>query len=375
MSISVGIVGVGQFGRHFIRLFRDHPDVHRIALCDLNAERLAHAAREFGVTETYSSLDEICRSDLDALAIITQHWLHAEQAIQAMESGKHVYSAVPPAYAREPEQTLELCDRLVETVRRTGQLYMLGETTFFRPETIFCRQKAREGAFGHFVYAEGEYFHDISHGLFEVLRNRWGDQFGRDKTGDPPMYYPTHSTSGVISVMGAHMTEVSAQGYIYPDDEWHRLDTIWGNPFCNEVALFRMSNGATARICEFRRVGHVGREGFRIYGAEASFENDVSGAKWVTKSGWEPIDLSMSSGSHCLSLWQADKGGHGGSHAYLVHEFVDACNRGRLPRIHVWEAVRYLAPGVVAHMSALRDGELLKIPDWGGPPQQAQSGT
>ena len=374
MSISVGIVGVGQFGRHFIRLFRDHPDVHRIALCDLNAERLAHAAGEFGVTETYSSLDDICRSDLDALAIITQHWLHAEQAIQAMESGKHVYSAVPPAYAREPEQTLELCDRLVETVRRTGQLYMLGETTFFRPETIFCRQKAQEGAFGRFVYAEGEYFHDISHGLYEVLRNRWGDQFGRDKTGDPPMYYPTHSTSGVISVMGAHMTEVSAQGYIYPDDEWHRLDTIWGNPFCNEVALFRMSNGATARICEFRRVGHVGREGFRIYGTEASFENDVSGAKWVTKSGWEPVDLSMV-GEPLPEPLAADKGGHGGSHAYLVHEFVDACNRGRLPRIHVWEAVRYLAPGVVAHMSALRDGELLKIPDWGDPPQQAQSGT
>jgi predicted dehydrogenase len=374
MSISVGIVGVGQFGRHFIRLFRDHPDVHRIALCDLNAERLAHAAREFGITETYSSLDEICRTNLDALAIITQHWLHAEQAIQAMESGKHVYSAVPPAYAREPEQTLELCDRLVETVRRTGQLYILGETTFFRPETIFCRQKAQEGAFGRFVYAEGEYFHDISHGLYEVLRNRWGEQFGRDKTGDPPMYYPTHSTSGVISVMGAHMTEVSAQGYIYPDDEWHRLDTIWGNPFCNEVALFRMSNGATARICEFRRVGHVGREGFRIYGAEASFENDVSGAKWVTKSGWEPIDLSVV-GEPLPEPLEADKGGHGGSHAYLVHEFVDACNRGRLPRIHVWEAVRYLAPGVVAHMSALRDGELLKIPDWGGPPQQAQSGT
>lgn len=76
------------------------------------------------------------------------------------------------------------------------------------------------------------------------------------------MYYPTHSTSGIISVMGAHMTEVSAQGYIYPDDEWFRLDTIWGNPFSNEVALYRMSNGATVRIAEFRRVGHVGRGAF-----------------------------------------------------------------------------------------------------------------
>ncbi len=47
----------------------------------------------------------------------------------------------------------------METVKRTGQLYMFGETTFFRPETMYCRQKAAEGAFGEFTYAECEYFH------------------------------------------------------------------------------------------------------------------------------------------------------------------------------------------------------------------------
>jgi len=64
----------------------------------------------------------------------------------------------------------------------------------------------------------------------------------------------------------------------------------------------------------------------------------------------------------------ADPGGHGGSHAYLVHEFVSACVEGRPPRTNVWQAVRYLAPGIVAHQSALRDGELLSIPDWGDAP-------
>ena len=49
------------------------------------------------------------------------------------------------------------------------------------------------------------------------------------------------------------MTEVSAQGYVYPNDDWFREDTISQNLFSNEVALFKMSNGATARICEFRR--------------------------------------------------------------------------------------------------------------------------
>ncbi len=367
MSISVGIVGLGQFGPAFVRLFANHPDVHGLALCDLQPERVATCAAEHGITETYGSLDEVCASDLDAVAIITQPWLHAEQAIRALQAGKHVYCAVPPASADTGERTLELCDLLVETVKRTGQLYMLGETTFFRPEAIYCRHRAAAGDFGEFVHGEGEYFHDMSHGLYEVARSRWGEEWSPEKAGGVPMHYPTHSTSGVISVMGAHMTEVSALGYVYPEDDWFRWDTESGNVHSNEVALFRMSNGATARVAEFRRVGHVGREGFRIYGTAGSFESDVSGAKWVTKDGWEPVDLSPATEPLPPALAE-DPGGHGGSHAHLVHEFVDACNAERLPQINVWEAVRYLAPGIMAHESALRDGEVLKVPDWGDAP-------
>jgi hypothetical protein len=61
-------------------------------------------------------------------------------------------------------------------------------------------------------------------------------------------------------------------------------------------------------------------------------------------------------------------GGHRGSHAYLVHEFVDAVSTGRRPVTNAWEAVRYMAAGVTAHKSALREGELLDVPDWGDAP-------
>jgi len=362
MSISVGIVGVGAFGRGFIKHFQAHPDVSRVALCDLHPDRLAECARQFGITETYSSLDEICKSDIDALAIITQHWLHAPQAVQAMNAGKHVYSAVPAA------RSLDECDDLVETVRKTGMTYMNGETSYYRPETIFCRKKAAEGAFGQFVLCEAEYFHDMEHGLYEVYERRWGAQWSRDKTGEPPMYYPTHSMCFPVSVMGAHATEVSCQGFIYPNDDWHRADTVSGNLFSNETALFRMSNGAAARICEFRRIGHPGCErASGIYGTEASFEENLAGTVWATKQGSQRLELAHDLSSLPPEL-AADLGGHGGSHAFLVHEFVDSVNRGRVPAINVWEAVRYCAPGLVAHESALKDGELLKVPHWGDPP-------
>jgi len=363
MAISVGVVGVGRFGRCFIGLFREHPDVERIALCDLHPERLRSCAKEFEIGETYSSLDEICESDIEALAIFSQPWLHVRQCIQAMEAGKHICCAVPAAYS------LDECDELVRAVEKTGLLYMNAETSFFRPGCAFCRKKAAEGAFGEFVYAQAEYFHDFNLGLEDIARHRWGDEWARDKSGNPPMYYPTHSTSFIVSVMGAHIFEVSAQGYVYPNDDWYREDTIWKNPFSNEVALFRMSNGATARICEFRRVGHPTVERVSaIYGTKGSFGHNLAGAVWADINGGQIVEPPM----HHEELPEplaANLGGHGGSHAYLVHEFVDSVSRQRIPRINVWEAVRYCAPGFVAHESALKGGELLKVPDWGDAPE------
>ena len=363
MGISLGLVGVGMFGSQFIELFMKHPDVERFALCDSRKDRLEHYSKKHEISETYSSLGEICESDIEALAIITQHWLHAPQAIRALNAGKHVYSAVPAA------QSLEECDALAKAVKRTGMIYMMGETSYFRPEAVFCRKKADEGAFGEFVHCRAEYFHDLSHGLYEVYTNRWGDQWGRDKTGHPPMYYPTHSVCFPVSVMKAHMTEVSAQGFIYPNDDWFRTDTIHKNIFSNEVALFKMSNGATALISEFRRIGHPGCErASGIYGTEGSFEQNLAGAVLADKNGKEIVEPTM------YHEWlpeplASNLGGHGGSHAYLVHEFVDSVKQQRLPRINVWEAIRYTAPGFIAHQSAQLGGKILKIPDWGDPPE------
>ena len=117
MSISVGMVGLGMFGPSFIQSYKAHPDVHRLALCDLHTDRLSKYAKQFEISETYASLDDICKSDLDALVIITQHWMHAPQAIQAMEAGKHVYTAVPAAVS------LDECEALVRTVERRHDLH------------------------------------------------------------------------------------------------------------------------------------------------------------------------------------------------------------------------------------------------------------
>ena len=383
MGISLGLVGLGAFGSSFAELFESHPLVDRIALCDREPDRIEKFARmesfqdKFDPSDAYGSLDEICRSDLDALVIITQHWLHAPQAVQALQAGKHVYCAVPLLCVPDGDEILDWCDRLIETVRRTGLHFMYGETTYYRPQAMYCRRRAAEGAFGDFVYAEGEYFHDVDHGLREVWVNRMGSVAGREYAEEmkqrygklvnaPPMHYPTHSTAGPICVMQAHMTKVWAVPYYTrTQEEW-----FTDRP-SNETALFLMSNGATCRIAEYREIGFPGREIFRVYGTQGAFEHD----RWCNKRGISPVTVEEMRDPLPEEVVAAFRrtsardvyGGHGGSHAYLVHEFVDAIANDRMPVINAWEAVRYMAAGVMAHKSAVQGGEVLDVPDWGDP--------
>ncbi len=388
MGISLGLVGLGSFGSSFAELFKRHPLVDRIALCDREPERIERFAEKpsfsdkFAPGDAYDSLEEILHSDLDALAIITQPWLHAPQALAALEAGKHVYSAVPISSVPDGDEILEWCDRLVEAATRTGQFYMLGETTYYRPEAMFCRRKAAEGAFGSFVFAEGEYFHDVDSAcnLREVQKSRQASKAGqewlvlRQKYVDRgvrggPMHYPTHSACGPVCTMNAHAVKATAYGYRNQTD-----DPYFANEaFSNETALFEMSNGAVVRLCEYREIGLPGDETFRVFGTKGSYTRGT----WQDNKSVTPLTVqdmrdplppevveAFSEGDREADFY----GGHGGSHAYLVHEFVDAVVNGRQPKINIWEASRYMAMGVMAHKSALRDGERLDVPDWGDAP-------
>ena len=196
MGIKVGMCGTGAFADNFIPLFKAHPDVENVTLCDLDKEKLRSKCERFGIFDSSPSLDDLCEKDVDAIVIITQHHLHGPQAEQALKAGKHVYSAVPSAVS------LEEISNLVKTVEQTGQIYMVGETSYYYPCAIFCRENFREGQFGQIVYSEGEYMHDYSHGLIDVYKWRYGKEW-KQKTGMPPLFYPTHSTSMIVSVTGA----------------------------------------------------------------------------------------------------------------------------------------------------------------------------
>ncbi len=361
MGICIGIVGTGAFAQSFIRLFEHHPHVDHVVLCDQNLEKLAENVEKHGITDTEASLDAICaREDVDALAILTQHWMHAPQAVQGLRAGKHVCSAVPPAYSME-----ELRE-LVRAVKETGRTYMVLETSCFRQEVIWAREQHAAGAFGQIVYAEAEYMHDWSDGLEEVWAWRHGPGW-EDALGDTlPFMYITHSTGGVMSVTRAHAVAVTSMGMAVDGDPYFNKTRPHGNDIANQVALLQMSDGSVLRVCEFRRIGHPGCEAFRFYGTKGSLEQPPY--QWADLKGRQPVAFPDYSERLPRELAELNDQGHGGSHPHLVHEFVTSLVEDRMPLSNVWTAARFNAPGLVGVESARQGGILLPVPDFGDPP-------
>jgi hypothetical protein len=125
------------------------------------------------------------------------------------------------------------------------------------------------------------------------------------------------------------------------------------NPYGTEIALFRTTEGGMSRMgVSWDSPGYGGEMG-RIRGQKGSFYGQYEGLeKTLPPTRRPPLPPGVPAG------------GHGGSHGYLMNEFVSAILEDRKPLVDIAMALNLTVAGIVAHQSALKDGELMKIPQY-----------
>jgi predicted dehydrogenase len=339
-KIKVGLVGYGvsQFGAQFG--FQDHPNVEVIAVSDLIPERCAEMAKVCKCSKTYPSLEELVKDKtIEAVFVATDAPNHMRHCLEVLRHGKHVAAAVPAVFG-----SLEDADKLYEAVKTSGLNYMMFETSMFRESLFSMRQIYKSGGFGELVYSEGEYYHYMEKPI---------DSYQGWRIGLPPQFYPTHSNAFHICVTGGTFTEVSCMGMPSIIEHLKPENNIYKNPFGTEIALFRTSEGGSARMAvSWDTPGDSGERG-QVRGQKGSFYEKFEGPDLVLP------DLNRPPLPPGMPL-----GGHGGSHGYLTNEFVHSILQERKPLIDVAMSLNLTVAGIVAHQSALKNGELMKIPQY-----------
>src|SRR5262245_6570027 len=125
-QVVLGIIGPGGMGTNHLRTLAPRPDVEIAYVCDVDANRLAAAAKavEDGSKKAPKAVKDLRQvlddKAVDAVLIATpDHW-HAPAAILALDAGKHAYVEKPCCHNIREGRLM------VDAVRRSGKVLQVG---------------------------------------------------------------------------------------------------------------------------------------------------------------------------------------------------------------------------------------------------------
>ncbi len=123
--IRVAVVGVGDFGRNHVRVWRELEGAELVGIVDAEPARARSVAAEFGM-QVLPSVDALA-GNVDAVSLAVPTVEHARVGCRLLELGVDVLVEKPMA------ASLAEADELIETARRAGRVLQVGHVERFNP--------------------------------------------------------------------------------------------------------------------------------------------------------------------------------------------------------------------------------------------------
>ena len=333
-DLNIGVIGLGR--RRYLAVHAHQPDqgARIVAAADTREDNWADFAEKIDshvdFTRDYHEL--LARPELGAVFVLTNDYLHEEHTVAALEAGKHVYLEKPMAI------TIEGCDRILETARRTGTKVYVGHNMRHMDTFRIMKERIEAGAIGevktgwcrHFCgYGGDAYFKD------------WHAE--REKSTSLLLQKACHDIDVLHWLCGGATRRATAMGNLtvynqiadrhapgeYGDATWSHghwppLSQVGMNPIIDvedlSLMLMQLDNGV---LCSYEQC-HYAPDGWRNYtiiGTEGRIENmgDEPGKSVVHV--WNRRGDYMPTGQETYDVPPA-QGGHGGADPRIVNEFV-----------------------------------------------------
>lgn len=149
---TLGFIGAGTIARTHMASARAL-GFDRLAVADPSRSAVEAAATDFGIQRCYADYRELLADPrIDAVVIATPNMLHAEQAVAALDAGKHVLLEKPMA----PDTAS--AERIVAATRRAGRRLQMGMANRFKAGPQALRAHVRSGACGRIYAAEAAWY-------------------------------------------------------------------------------------------------------------------------------------------------------------------------------------------------------------------------
>ena len=233
---GIGIIGCGKIAqvRH-IPEYAEHKDAKLLGFYDINQERAAALAKQYGGT-AYATVEELLANpDIDAVSVCAANFAHAELTIAALNAGKHVLCEKPMAI------TLAECEAMVEAAKKNGKYLMIGHNQRLAKAHAMARKLIVDGLIGDIV----------------TFRTTFGHGGPETWSVDPGLntwfFDKTRAAMGAMADLGIHKTDLiqflTGQQVIRTTAKVTTLDKKDANGNLisvddNAICIYEMSGGA-----------------------------------------------------------------------------------------------------------------------------------
>lgn len=360
-----------------------------VAGSDVNENSLADFRKRIGsdvfTTTDYRAL--LDRSDVDAVAVTSPDYCHEEQAIAALEAGKHVFCEKPLAI------TTEGCDRILRAWKASGKRLMVGFNMRYMNIFRVMKEIVDSGAIGeikavwvrHFVGYGGDfYYHD------------W--HANRKNTTSLLLQKGSHDIDMIHWITGRYTKRVAAFGSLdffggdRPDDltcpdcpdkdtctevmSHSRIQCAFRKEVDvedNNVVIMELEGGIKASYlqCHFTPDYH---RNYVFIGTEGRVENsEPQGKVWVKMRRAAPGPNNTGLTGKGSDIWRelADRtyeikpavGGHGGADPVICNDFLDMVLLNKEPIATPLAGRMSVAAGCAAAQSLRSGGTPVDIPN------------
>ena len=138
--MKIALAGAGAFGEKHLDSLKLIDGVEVTSLVGRRLEPTQKIAAKYGIGHATTDLAEsLARDDVDAVILCTPTQMHAAQAIQCMDAGKHVQVEIPLA------DSLADAEAVLAKSEATGLTCMVGHTRRFNPSHQYLHDKFVSG--------------------------------------------------------------------------------------------------------------------------------------------------------------------------------------------------------------------------------------
>ena len=150
--VNWGIISTARIANTFAQDVRHCTNSKLYAVASRNIKDAKHFAHNHQIPNAYGSYTSMLEDpNIDAVYIATPHTLHCENAIQAMQAGKHVLCEKPAT------TSLPLLEHMIAEARAQDRFFMEAMWTYFLPAILKSKAWVESGEIGELLHIKASF--------------------------------------------------------------------------------------------------------------------------------------------------------------------------------------------------------------------------